>query len=819
MATVYLARDPKHNRPVAIKVLRPELSDLLGRERFLREIEIAAGLQHSNILPLYDSGVIDALLYYVMPYVEGESLRDRLDREQQLPLEDAVRIAREVAEALSYAHSLGIVHRDIKPANILLSGGRALVADFGIARAITAAEGQQLTERGIAVGTPAYMSPEQASGQDRVDGRTDLYALGCVLYEMLAGEPPFSGRTTQAIIARHLQERPPSLHVVRPTVPPTIQGAIETVLAKVPADRFPTASSFADALLTTRERRARVPRSSFATGVVVAAVLAVGAAGLWLWQGSIHRPLTRGSAVAPDPTHIAVLYFEDLSEGAKLGHVAAGLTEDLIDELSGVPVLHVISPDGVRSFRGKAVDLDSVAHRLGVGTLVTGSIAESQGRLRVVARLTDPATGVQLLSQSVERPQGDVFAIQDEITEVVSRALRLRLGKELQLRQQRSTTKNVAAWNLVQRASELREDARTLADNYEAHAAAKRLWQADSLLTRAEALDRRWVVPILARGEVAFELSGITDLSRNVGHPDTATVRSGRLNLSYADWLHRAVGHAERAFALRPEDARVLELRGFLRYHLWVRSLSAEEGARAERDLQTSVARDPSRARAWFALSEIQRYTGRFAEADQTARRAFEADAYFREAPKIVATLFFNALNQERFPEAQLWCDLGRRRFSADQNFIDCDLRLLGWSGTGEAAITRAWRLLRDKDAQDPVPKFPAAWADRRMMVAAVIARSGLADSARAVIQRARLAVTDDSLRVDMAYAEAYVRLLAGERDEALRLLMTYLRANPTLRDYVAKSPWFRPLASDPRFRALVGPSAGTSGRNSPVYP
>jgi tetratricopeptide (TPR) repeat protein len=279
MATVYLARDIKLNRPVAIKVLRPELSDLLGRERFLREVEIAAGLQHPNIVPLYDSGSAGGLLYYVMRLVEGESLRDRLDREKQLPLEDALQVTREVAEALSYAHSLGIVHRDIKPANILLSGGHALVADFGVARAITVAGGEQLTERGIAIGTPAYMSPEQASGQDPIDGRSDVYALGCTLYEMLAGDPPFSGRTVQAVIARHQQERPPSLRVVRPTVSLGVQRVIETALAKVPADRYTTATLFVTALEAARF--GRVERKRLLVRVVVFGLALGGAWALW----------------------------------------------------------------------------------------------------------------------------------------------------------------------------------------------------------------------------------------------------------------------------------------------------------------------------------------------------------------------------------------------------------------------------------------------------------------------------------------------------------------------------------------------------------
>src|SRR5437867_4626744 len=253
MALVYLARDLRHHRLVAIKVLRPDLAASIGTERFLREIEVAAGLQHPHIVPLYDSGAgVGAagrsLLYYVMPYVEGESLRERLRREPRLPLGEATSLALEIAGALAYAHGHGVVHRDIKPENILLSGGHALVADFGIARAITAAGGETLTATGIAVGTPGYMSPEQAGGKDPIDGRADLYALACVLYEMLAGEPPFTGPTPQAVLARHMQERPPSLRVVRPTLPAGVQNAIETALAKVPADRFPTAAQFVAAL-------------------------------------------------------------------------------------------------------------------------------------------------------------------------------------------------------------------------------------------------------------------------------------------------------------------------------------------------------------------------------------------------------------------------------------------------------------------------------------------------------------------------------------------------------------------------------------------
>ncbi|MDB4889064.1 MAG: protein kinase, partial [Gemmatimonadetes bacterium] len=248
MATVYLARDQKHDRDVAIKVLHPDLAAALGGERFLSEIKTTARLQHPHILPLLDSGEADGVLFYVMPFVDGESLRDRLARETQLPLDDALRIAREVADALGYAHAHGVIHRDVKPENILLQGGHALVADFGIALAVQQAGGQRMTQTGLSLGTPQYMSPEQAMGERTIDARADIYALGAVTYEMLAGEPPFTGNSVQAIVAKVMTERPTALLTLRDTVPAGVEHAVLKALAKVPADRFASAAEFATAL-------------------------------------------------------------------------------------------------------------------------------------------------------------------------------------------------------------------------------------------------------------------------------------------------------------------------------------------------------------------------------------------------------------------------------------------------------------------------------------------------------------------------------------------------------------------------------------------
>jgi serine/threonine-protein kinase len=251
MATVYLAHDVKHNRKVALKVLRPELAAVIGAERFLKEIEVTANLQHPHILPLHDSGEADTFLYYVMPYVEGETLRDTIDREKQLSINDAVEITRSVAAALDYAHRKGVIHRDIKPENVLMHDGQPLIADFGIALAVSHAGGTRLTETGLSIGTPHYMSPEQAMGDRELDARSDVYSLGAMLYEMLAGDPPYMGNTAQAIVAKVITEKAPPVTVHRDTVPPNIAAAVAQALNKLPADRFGSAAQFSEALVNT----------------------------------------------------------------------------------------------------------------------------------------------------------------------------------------------------------------------------------------------------------------------------------------------------------------------------------------------------------------------------------------------------------------------------------------------------------------------------------------------------------------------------------------------------------------------------------------
>ena len=388
MATVFLAQDRKLRRAVAIKVLRPELATAIGVERFLREIETAAGLAHPLIVPLFASGEENGLLYYVMQYVEGEeTLRKRLTRERQLPIDEAVRISCDVAAALAYAHSRGVVHRDIKPENIMFSAGRAVVADFGIARALSAASRGPLTDTGLVVGTPTYMSPEQATGKGPIDGRSDLYSLGCVLYEMLAGTPPFDGPTVQALIARHCGDPVPPIRGVRPAVPDAVERAMLRALAKVPADRFGTALQFAEALLA--------PTSSHDGG--------------------------------EEADSIAVLPFANLSPDPNTEYFSDGITEEIINALAHLPGLRVAAPTSSFAFRGRTIELGEVGAKLRVATVLQGSVRTVGNRLRVTAQLIKVADGFTLWSERYDREMTDVFAIQDEIAKAIAARLQVTL--------------------------------------------------------------------------------------------------------------------------------------------------------------------------------------------------------------------------------------------------------------------------------------------------------------------------------------------------------------------------------------------------------
>ena len=416
MATVWLAEDVKHHRPVALKVLRPELASALAAERFIREIRVTGRLAHPHILPLFDSGQEGGFLYYVMPYVPGESLRQRLEREKQLSLDDACRIASEVAEALDYAHRHGIVHRDIKPENILLSEGHALVADFGVSRALAAAaEGDRLTETGLAVGTLHYMSPEQAAGDREVDGRADIYALGCVLYEMIAGVPPFQGATAESVLRQHLLETPRPLAAFRPGVPREIEHAVALALAKVAGDRWPSGAAFAAALAHGGET-SPPPPTRVRRGVVAAAIVAAAVAGtVFLATRLGHRP---GASVA-------VLCFANLSPDSADAYLADGLTEEITARLGQVRRLVVKSRTSVSHFCYEPSG--DAGRALGVANLVSGSVRRDGHRLRVTVALERAKPGVRVWGDEFDGPDTAVLRFEEDIATAVARATAGRL--------------------------------------------------------------------------------------------------------------------------------------------------------------------------------------------------------------------------------------------------------------------------------------------------------------------------------------------------------------------------------------------------------
>jgi tRNA A-37 threonylcarbamoyl transferase component Bud32/tetratricopeptide (TPR) repeat protein len=428
MATVYLAHDKRNKRRVALKVFRSDLSEALGEERFQREIEVAATLTHPNVLPLYDSGEVDGLLYYVMPYIEGESLAERLDREEQLPLDVAMKIAQQIAQALHHAHQQGIVHRDIKPANVLLVDDQAIVADFGIARMSGTIGASRLTTVGLSVGTPHYMSPEQTSQSDKLDGRADIYSLGCVLYEMLTGEPPFSGKTAQAVMARHAVDPVPSIRTVRGTASVGLERIVRKAMAKVPADRYATGSEMAAALerertgqgTLPRERsKASVMRTRAALGAVALAVSAI--------VVSVLLPVGRSGPVDPglDPDLIAVAPFRVTSSGGvSFADLEDGIPELMYLRLAGESGTRTVYPGTTapiwERLAGGGSLTDSMAFRgarsVGAGRLMLGHLLVTTEEAVLNASLFDVQEGrVVAQAEDVRGPVDDILRLIDEL--------------------------------------------------------------------------------------------------------------------------------------------------------------------------------------------------------------------------------------------------------------------------------------------------------------------------------------------------------------------------------------------------------------------
>jgi serine/threonine protein kinase/tetratricopeptide (TPR) repeat protein len=416
MATVYLAQDLKHDRVVALKVLHPDLAASLGPDRFLREIKLAARLNHPHILPLFDSGEANGLLYYVMPYVEGESLRERLDREQQLPIDEAVHHGRAIASALDYAHRQNIVHRDIKPENVMLYEGEAMVMDFGIAKAVSAAGTETLTQTGMMIGTPAYVSPEQAAGETNLDGKSDQYSLGCVVYEMLTGERPFAGATPQAIMAKRFTEAPTPLRSLRGAIPESVEKAVSRAMATESAERYSSTAQFGQAL---------------ASGSVI----------------TPSNTATLPAAVVSAAKSVAVLPFANMSADPENEYFTDGMAEEIINALTKIQSLRVASRTSSFAFKGKNEDIGEIGKKLKVSTVLEGSVRKMGNKLRITAQLVNVADGYHLWSERYDREMEDVFAIQDDISQSIVKALRVILSEGEKKQIEKARAENVQAYD------------------------------------------------------------------------------------------------------------------------------------------------------------------------------------------------------------------------------------------------------------------------------------------------------------------------------------------------------------------------------------
>ena len=795
MAVVYLADDLQRGHPVALKVLHPDLTSTIGAARFEREIHLAATLNHLGIVPVLDAGNAGGRLWYTMPYIDGESLRHRLSREGQLPLPDAISLLRQAAEAIGFAHRQGVVHRDLKPENLLLTReGRLLVADFGVARTLDDDLG--LTMTGMAVGTRAYMSPEQHGGGKAPDARTDVYALGCVLYECLAGEPPFTGNTASSIAAKHVHAPIPDVRIVRATAPEALQQVLETALAKSPADRYPSAVELAAALAAVADRPDRpTPRrpSRGLTRKVATGVVALGVVGAVL--ALLLRP--RGEAGAPPPANVpvlAVLPFREREPGIVPAPLLPSLTEDLVAELGPTPAFRVLDASLTRGTPARAFLRDS----LGATLVVDGQARAVEDRLVVRVALIDAKTGTYLDTLTVERARRDSARWGEDLAPELAYKLRRALGRQRQLHPTLEGTRSNLALSYVAEARDARDLAEELAGvpgDAEGAGADRALARADSLLRLAQQFDAQWLRPLLDRGWVQRD----------------RVARAGDVEGQRAV-VATALPLADSALARDSALAEAWELRGsLLAAQVWTFEDPRTDSVTltlAEQALRRSVQYDSTRAKAWAQLSDVAYARGDLVEAVRTAQRALRVDAYMEVAEPVLVQLLYTELVLGNYDQAAYW--LGRYRLirPADWQVTQAELTLVRYDVAHPPDTTRAWGLVARLDSLDPGGRVTGIYSRynpiyRRLAAAYVSLRAGRPDVARTELGRARARVRqagDSAMTHDFAYDEAHLLWHLGDTTQAEAVLRRLFRARPRAAEFAARDALYRgiPLPAAP---------------------
>ena len=758
MATVYLATDLKQGRKVALKVLRPELAAALGAERFLHEIRITATLQHPSILPLFDSGEADGLLFYVMPWVEGESLQARLAREKQLPLDEALRITSEIARALEYAHTQGVIHRDVKPANILLSGGQAILADFGIARAVTEAGGEKLTATGLALGTPAYMSPEQAAGGDGVDRRSDIYSLGCVLYEMLAGDPPFTGSSAQAILARKAVEPAPRLQTVRDTVPEALDRVILRALARVPADRFATATQFEKAL-THAAAGGGVGAGDVAAGLrwrwwvpagALAAILAIGAV---LNVGGVRGRLLGRTPAPAEAIKLAVLPFENRTGDPTQEYFSDGLTEEMITQLGRLHPgrLGVIARTSAMRYKHTDKPIDQIGRELGVQYLLEGSARRESGRVRITTQLIRVSDQTQLWAESYERELTGIMSLQSDVARGIAKSLALALlpGEEARLGEARPV-------------------------NPEAYEAYLKGRQHAHKLTAAD----------LETALQYFELALQKDSHYALAYSGISLVWIARQQMQYVpprEAVPKAKAAAERALAL---DSTLADAHF---RSATIKTWSDWDWPGAEREFQKGIDLDPNNAEARALYSHFLYIMKRPGEALIQINRALELDPLSELAHAFYGTML---IGFGRYDEA-----------------IAQATRVLRTAPKHPMALNQlslAYHQRRMYPEALAAERSVRAARDDREMLAAIDRGYAEADYRGAMRRAAQTLAARFRATSTSPIGVATLYLRAGDHDQAIAWLEKAYEARDPNMPYIGVGKKYDPLRGDPRFQDLL---------------